>query len=156
MALSQHLLSAQKTEWALPRAHPTELQTHSGPPNSYYGIQIAGGKVPAVVKTTELLTRLCGDGIDTIDLNCGCPLDMVFKMGAGSSLLDNQGKMIKMLRGMVQVSGEVPVTCKMRMGVHREKNTAQKLMRRLVVENIGISAVTLHGRSRQQRYRIFW
>ncbi len=152
MALSQPLLSAQKTEWALPRAHPSELQTHSGPPNSYYGIQIAGGKVPAVVKTTELLTRLCGNGIDTIDLNCGCPLDMVFKTGAGSALLDNQGKMIKMLRGMVQVSGEIPVTCKLRMGVYKEKNTAQKLLRRLVVENIGVSAVTLHARSRQQRY----
>ena len=105
-----------------------------------------------IVKTTELLTRLCGNGIDTIDLNCGCPLDMVFKTGAGSALLDNQGKMIKMLRGMVQVSGEIPVTCKIRMGVYKEKNTAQKLLRRLVVENIGVSAVTLHGRSRQQRY----
>ena len=80
---------------------------------------------------------------------------MVFKTGAGSALLDNQGKMIKMLRGMVRVSGEAPVTCKIRMGVYKEKNTAQKLLRRLVVENIGVSAVTLHGRSRQQRYGTF-
>lgn len=152
MALSQSLLQAQKQEWALTRAHPSESYRHSGPENSSYGIQIAGGKVPVVVKATELLTQLCGQGIDTIDLNCGCPLDMVFKTGAGSALLDSQGKMIKMLRGMVKVSRDIPVTCKIRMGVSNGKNTAQKLLRRLVVENIGVSAVTLHGRSRQQRY----
>ena len=152
MALSQTLLSAQKHEWALTRAHPTELQSHAGPKDSYYGIQIAGGKVPVLVKTTELLTKLCGDGIDTVDLNCGCPLDMVFKTGAGSALLDSQGKLLKILRGMVQVSGDVPVTCKIRMGVSNGKNTAQKLLKRLIVENVGVSAVALHGRSRQQRY----
>lgn len=152
MALAQTLLDAKKSEWALPRAHPTESQTHSGPPNSYYGIQIAGGKVPNVVKCAELLTNLCGDGIDTIDLNCGCPLDMVFKAGAGSALLDSHGRLLKMLRGMVQVTGEIPVTCKIRMGVSNGKNTAEKLLKRLITENVGVSAVTLHGRSRAQRY----
>ena len=117
MALSQSLLQAQKQEWALTRAHPSEFHRYSGPTNSSYGIQITGGKIPVVVKTTELLTQLCGQGIDTIDLNCGCPLDMVFKTGAGSALLDSQGKMLKMLRGMVKVSGEIPITCKIRMGV---------------------------------------
>jgi tRNA-dihydrouridine synthase 3 len=155
MALSQTLLQGQRQEWALTRAHPTETQTHCGPPNSYYGIQIAGGKVPAIVKTTELLTKLCRNeevsGIDTIDLNCGCPLDMVFKAGAGSALMENQGRLTKILRGMVAVSQDIPVTCKIRMGVTTGKNTAEKFVRRLIVDNIGISAVTLHGRSRQQR-----
>lgn len=155
MALSQTLLQGQRQEWALARAHPSETYTHAGPPNSYYGIQIAGGKVPSVVKTTELLTKVCGNeevsGIDTIDLNCGCPLDMVFKAGAGSALMDNHGRLVRMLRGMVAVTGDIPVTCKIRMGVSTGKNTAEKFVRRLVVDNIGVSAVTLHGRSRQQR-----
>ena len=156
MALSQTLLQGNRNEWALTRAHPTETYLHSGPSNAHYGIQIAGGKVPAVVKTTELLASLCRENgrptIDTIDLNCGCPLDMVFKAGAGSALLDSQGRMIKMLRGMVAVSGDIPVTCKIRMGVSNGKPTAAKLVRRLVMENIGVSAVTLHGRNRTQRY----
>jgi tRNA-dihydrouridine synthase 3 len=152
MALSTSLLKAQPQEWALPRAHPSETHRHAGPLNSYYGIQIAGGKAPSVVKTAELLTKLCGDSIDTIDLNCGCPLDMVFKAGAGSALMDNQGRLVKMLRGMVEVSGDIPITCKIRTGVSNGKNTAGKLVRRLIAENVRLSAVTLHGRSRAQRY----
>jgi tRNA-dihydrouridine synthase 3 len=152
MAVAQSLVQGHKQEWALTRAHPTETHLHSGPENAYYGIQIIGGKVPAVVKTTEILTRLCGDGIDTIDLNCGCPLDMVFKMGGGSALLDNHSKLAKMARGMVKVSGDIPVTCKIRMGISNGKNTAEKLLKRFITENIGVSAVTIHGRSRAQRY----
>lgn len=77
---------------------------------------------------------------------------MVFKMGAGSALLDSRGKLMKMLRGMVTVTGDVPVTCKIRMGVNNGKATAGHLVRRLVAENVGVSAVTLHGRSRAQRF----
>jgi tRNA-dihydrouridine synthase 3 len=152
MALSTPLLQSQKTEWALVRAHPSESHRHTGPENASYGVQIAGSKVANVVKTTELLNKLCGDGIDTIDLNCGCPLDMVYKTGAGSGLLDQQGKLVKMLRGMMAVSGDIPVSCKIRMGVQTGKNTATKLLKKIILENVGISAVTLHGRSRQQRY----
>jgi len=152
MALSQTLLNGQRPEWALIRSHPTETNRHNGPPNAYYGIQIAGGKVPAVVKTAELLTQLCSTGIDTIDLNCGCPLDMVCRAGAGSMLLENQGRLMKMVRGMATVTGDIPVTCKIRMGWSNNKNTAAKLVKRLVTENTGVSAITLHGRSRAQRY----
>lgn len=151
MALSQPLLSGQKSEWALVRAHPTELSSHAGPPNAHYGVQIAGSRPAQVLRTTELLTKLCGGGLDTVDLNCGCPLDMVFKQGAGSALLDSQGKLVKILGGMVAVTGDVPVSCKIRMGISQGKNTAQKLLKRLIVENVGVSAVTLHGRSRAQR-----
>jgi tRNA-dihydrouridine synthase 3 len=152
MALSTSLLKGQHQEWALPRAHPSETHRHTGPPNSYYGVQIAGGKAQTVVKTAEILTKLCGDGIDTIDLNCGCPLDMVFKAGAGSALMDNQGRLVKMLKGMVEVSGDIPITCKIRMGVSNGKNTAGKLVKRLIMDNVRLSAVTLHGRTRAQRY----
>jgi tRNA-dihydrouridine synthase 3 len=150
MSLTQTLLAGQKSEWALVRAHPTELSSHAGPPNSHYGVQIAGSRPAQVLKTTELLVKLCG-GLDTVDLNCGCPLDMVFKQGAGSALLDSQAKLVKIVGGMVAVSGDVPVSCKIRMGISQGKNTAQKLLKRLIVENVGVSAVTLHGRSRAQR-----
>ena len=159
MTLSQTLLSGNQTEWALVRAHPSESAVQRGPEGSYYGIQISGGKVASVTRTTEILASLFvregekqRSGVDTIDLNCGCPLDMVFKTGAGSALLDNVGKLVKMARGMVAVSGDIPVSCKIRMGVKDGKNTATKIVRRMVAENVGLSAITLHGRTRMQRY----
>jgi tRNA-dihydrouridine synthase 3 len=76
---------------------------------------------------------------------------MVFKAGAGSALMDNQGRLTKMLKGMVEVSEDVPITCKIRMGVSNGRNTAGKLVKRLIMENVRLSAVTLHGRTRAQR-----
>jgi tRNA-dihydrouridine synthase 3 len=148
MLLSPPLLQGQKTEWALTRAHPSESDPSSG---KYFGIQLAGGKLAQVTRVAEVLNGLCGK-LDVLDLNCGCPIEMVCRTGAGASLLENQGKLVKMLRGMVAVTGDVPVTCKIRMGWSNGKNMAGKLINRLVREEVGVSAVTLHGRSRQQRY----
>jgi tRNA-dihydrouridine synthase 3 len=86
---------------------------------------------------------------------------MVFKTGAGSALLDTPSKLERMIRGMNAVSGEVPITAKIRMGVKDDKLTAQKLIERLALGGPemrdqqgapGCAAVTLHGRTRQQRY----
>ena len=66
-------------------------------------------------------------------------------------MLDNQGKLLKMLRGMSIAAGDIPITCKLRTGVSDKKHTAGKLLVKLQSEAC-ISMVTLHGRSRQQRY----
>lgn len=88
-------------------------------------------------------------------------IDLVFKQGAGSALLDSQSKLEKMIRGMNVVSGEIPITAKIRMGTRDEKPTATKLIERLAFGGYetrqrlgapGCAAITLHGRSRQQRY----
>ena len=113
------------------------------------------------MKTTEAITALC-PSLRAVDLNCGCPIDLVYRQGAGSALMDSPGKLEKILRGMNVVSGEVPITVKIRMGTKDKKPTAEALCQRLILGGhdaqeqgegpSGVAAITLHGRSRQQRY----
>lgn len=181
MAMSMPLVQGQKSEWALLRAHESETEhptylpsspsstiSNSSPQVGYdnardlrFGAQIAANKPWPALKATEILTRLCPH-LRVIDLNCGCPIDLVYRQGAGSALLDQPAKLDKIVRGMNTVSGEIPITVKIRMGTKDHKPTAERLIDRLVhgapdnaiVENgtSGTAAITLHGRSRQQRY----
>ncbi|KAI4277495.1 MAG: hypothetical protein LQ337_001713 [Flavoplaca oasis] len=173
MAMSLPLIQGQKSEWALMRAHETEATPPSLSPSSAvvkdydnardlkFGAQIAANKPWQAVKTAEILTTLCPH-LRLIDLNCGCPIDLVYRAGAGSALLDSQAKLEKIVRGMNAVSNDVPITVKIRMGTKDNKPTALKLVERLVYGgeeaqiygrgSSGAAAITLHGRSRQQRY----
>ncbi|KAK5051499.1 hypothetical protein LTR84_003151 [Exophiala bonariae] len=171
MAMSLPILQGQKSEWALMKAHESDVQppTFTAKGNIVYdydqsrdlkfGAQIAANKPWIAVKTTEVLTTLLPKGLRVVDLNVGCPIDLVYREGAGSALMDTPYKLEKMLRGMNVVSGETPVTVKIRMGTRDKQPTAQKLVDRLVLgspssrgDNCGVAAITLHGRSRQQRY----
>jgi tRNA-dihydrouridine synthase 3 len=149
MAMATPILQGHKPEWALMRAHASEL------PN--FGAQICASKVDAAVKVTETLTNLFPSaasgrhGLAFVDLNCGCPIDLVYQSGGGSALLDQQSKLINMLKGMNYVSGETPITVKIRMGTRDNNPTAQKLINRLI-DHGDVQSITLHGRSRQQRY----
>lgn len=172
MAMSLPLIQGQKSEWALMRAHEIEATPPSSTPSSVvqdydkardlkFGAQIAANKPWQAVKTAEILTTLCPH-LRLIDLNCGCPIDLVYRTGAGSALLDSQAKLEKIVRGMNTVSNDVPVTVKIRMGTKDNRPTALKLVERLVYGGeeaqvdgrggSGVAAITLHGRSRQQRY----
>ncbi|KAK4154740.1 hypothetical protein C8A00DRAFT_14149 [Chaetomidium leptoderma] len=172
MALGLPLLQGQKADWTLMRAHESELapprfdpsgavaQGYDNSKDLKFGVQIAANVPWVAIKATEALSRFLPH-LRLVDLNCGCPVDMVYKSGAGSALLDAQSKLERMIRGMNAVSGEVPVTAKIRMGVRDDKFTAHKLVERLalgteemrgVIGAPGCAAVTLHGRTRQQRY----
>lgn len=173
MAMGLPLVQGEKSEWALMKAHESELLSPRYTPGDKivegydnakdirFGAQIAGNKPWIALKTTEVLTALC-PSLRAIDLNCGCPIDLVYRQGAGSALLDTPAKLEKILKGMNTVSGEVPITVKIRMGTKDNKPTAQKLVERFAFggpEAIeydqgpsGVAAITLHGRSRQQRY----
>ncbi|KAJ3509437.1 hypothetical protein NLJ89_g5226 [Agrocybe chaxingu] len=142
MGLASSFLSGSKEEWSLVRRHPSER---------IFGVQVAGNKPANLVPTAEVLAKECGGGIDFVDVNCGCPIDLVFKSGSGSALLDSAGKLGKILVGMNRALGAIPLTVKLRTGVKDGKNTAHKLMPRLGSE-WGVGAATLHGRTRQQRY----
>ncbi|KAF8651519.1 hypothetical protein AX16_004715 [Volvariella volvacea WC 439] len=149
MGLATSFLAGSREEWSLVRRHPSE---------STFGVQVAGNKPANLVPTAEVLARELGgggggggSGIDFVDLNCGCPIDLVFKAGSGSALLDAQGKLGKILVGMNKALGEIPVTVKLRTGVKEGKNNAHKIMPRISTE-WGASCITLHGRTREQRY----
>ena len=50
-----------------------------------FGVQIAGSKPTTLAPTAEVLAKECNGGIDFVDLNCGCPIDLVFRTGSGSA-----------------------------------------------------------------------
>ncbi|KAJ7776017.1 zinc finger dihydrouridine synthase [Mycena maculata] len=142
MGLANSFLAGSKEEWSLVRRHPSEKT---------FGVQLAGSKIASLVSTAEVLAKECAGTLDFVDLNCGCPIDLVFKTGSGSALLDNVNRLGKIVYGMSRALGEIPVTVKLRTGVKDGKNTAHKLMPRLAPE-FNASCITLHGRTRQQRY----
>ncbi|CEG66234.1 hypothetical protein RMATCC62417_02849 [Rhizopus microsporus] len=138
MALAFNLLQGQQSEWALTKRHKSE---------DIFGIQICGSKVEQVTKACEVLNNEVD--VDFIDLNMGCPIDLVFKQGAGSALLDARGRMFKILRGMQTVT-DIPITAKFRMGIKDNYPIADRVVPKL--EELGIALGSLHGRSRAQRY----
>lgn len=77
MALAQQLITGQNDEWALLRRHESE---------KHFGVQVAGGYPNVMVPTAEMLGReFSGGGVDFVDVNLGCPIDLVFNQGAGSA-----------------------------------------------------------------------
>ncbi|KAH8648016.1 tRNA-dihydrouridine(47) synthase [NAD(P)(+)] [Tricladium varicosporioides] len=174
MAMALPIIQGQKGEWALMKAHHTEIQTPNFSPKSTesvvqgydnskdlrFGVQISANKPWMALRAAEVLSKLVPH-LRVIDLNCGCPIDLVCRTGAGSSLLDTPSKLEKMIRGMNAVSGEVPITAKIRMGTKDKDPTATKTIQRLAFGGFesgqrhgapGCAAITLHGRSKQQRY----
>lgn len=142
MAMSLPLLQGSKSEWALPRAHSSEIPG--------FGVQISASKPWQAIKATQVLSELASASSE-INLNCGCPIDLLYRQGAGSALLDHGAKILKILRGMNAVSNEIPVTVKLRMGVKDNKPTAKNIVEKLLDEEQA-AAIVLHGRSRAQRY----
>ena len=76
MGLATSFLSGSKEEWSLVRRHPSE---------SMFGVQIAGSRPVTLVPTAEVIAKEFDGGIDFVDLNCGCPIDLVFRTGSGSA-----------------------------------------------------------------------
>ncbi|KDN51960.1 FMN-linked oxidoreductase [Tilletiaria anomala UBC 951] len=143
MGLAESYLQGNSSEWSLVRRWEGER---------IFGTQLCGSRPDLLVPVAEALYNECGDALDFVDLNCGCPIDMVFNRGGGSALMDHPNKLGKILRGMSAVLGEIPVTIKMRTGTSSKVNTAHKLFARVQTE-FAVGAATLHGRSRQQRYK---
>ncbi|XP_003461153.1 tRNA-dihydrouridine(47) synthase [NAD(P)(+)]-like isoform X2 [Cavia porcellus] len=138
MAMCTNLLQGQTSEWALLRRHPCE---------DIFGVQLEGGFPDTMAKCAELLNRTIE--VDFVDINVGCPIDLVYKKGGGCALMNRPAKFQQIVRGMSQVL-DVPLTVKIRTGVQEHANLAHRLLPEL--RAWGAALVTLHGRSREQRY----
>lgn len=88
-------------------------------------------------------------GADIIDINMGCPMQKVVKNGDGSALMKNVPLAAAVVKAMVEAV-HVPVTVKMRLGWTRETENCVELAK--AVEEAGASAITVHGRTREDFY----
>ncbi|XP_062177493.1 tRNA-dihydrouridine(47) synthase [NAD(P)(+)]-like [Alnus glutinosa] len=138
MAMCTNLLQGQASEWALLRRHSSE---------DLFGVQICGAYPDTVARAIELIDQECT--VDFIDINMGCPIDIVVEKGAGSALL-NKPMRIKSIMEAASGTVDKPITVKVRTGFFEGKNRIDSLITELGYW--GASAVTIHGRSRQQRY----
>ncbi|KAG0716820.1 tRNA-dihydrouridine(47) synthase [NAD(P)(+)]-like [Chionoecetes opilio] len=138
MALAGNLLQGYPSEWALVKRHASE---------DCFGIQLCGSNAETMVKCAQLLEE--NAEFDFMDINMGCPIDLIYKQGGGSALMRRHGCLEQMVRAMTQVLSR-PLTLKMRTAVYHDTKVAHSLIERAKLWDI--SMVTVHGRSREQRY----
>lgn len=111
-------------------------------------VQLAG-RDPAIMAEAA---RACVDhGAQVIDINMGCPVKKVVKGLAGSALMREEPLAAAIIKAVVgAVPAHVPVTVKMRAGWDATWRNAPHLAR--IAEDLGVRAVTVHGRTREQMY----
>ena len=118
------------------------------------GIQIYGQHPDAMVEAARMADRAAelagGHGADLIDINFGCPVSKIAGRGAGSGMMKEPDKMVAITRAVVEAVGK-PVTVKTRLGWDDGSKIIVELAERL--QDAGISALTIHGRTRCQLYK---
>jgi nifR3 family TIM-barrel protein len=105
------------------------------------------GSVPEEMRgAAQLLESM---GVASVDINMGCPVRKVCRVGGGSAMMTELTKTAALVKGMVDAV-KIPVTAKMRLGWDEENLTAPDLARAL--EDVGVAAVFIHGRTRAQGF----
>jgi len=112
-----------------------------------YSVQIAGADVDVVRQAVELLNEQ--DGIDIIDLNCGCPVPKVVGHGSGSSLLLNLPLMGEIIKTIKDTSNKSMTSVKIRLGF--EKKNHIEIAK--IVEDSGADFLAVHGRTRAGKFK---
>ncbi len=111
------------------------------------GVQLFGSDVDHMKQSTEIATQVSPD---LIDINYGCPVKQVACRGAGAALLQDIPLMVKMTEAVVK-STHLPVTVKTRLGWDDSTKNILEVAERL--QDVGIKALTIHGRTRAQMYK---
>jgi len=105
------------------------------------------GSVPEEMRDAALMLQ--ERGVSAIDINMGCPVKKVCRVGGGSAMMTELGRTAHLVRTMVDAL-RIPVTAKMRLGWDDQNLTAPELARAL--EGAGIAGVFVHGRTREQGF----
>jgi nifR3 family TIM-barrel protein len=111
------------------------------------GIQIFGSDIESMREATEI-TSLANP--DLVDINYGCPVKQVACRGAGASLLQDIDRMVAMTKAVVDAT-HLPVTVKTRLGWDDNTKNVYEVAERL--QDVGIQALSIHGRTRSQMYK---
>jgi nifR3 family TIM-barrel protein len=109
--------------------------------------QLCGSKAEIAGQAARIIEEL---GFDSIDLNCGCPVDKVTKDGSGSGMLKTPGLIGEVLSNMV-AAVNIPVTVKIRAGWDEANINAPLITQ--IAEQAGAKAICIHGRTRKQGYK---
>jgi tRNA-dihydrouridine synthase B len=127
--------------------NPTALKlVASAPGDRPLAIQLFGS-VPEEMRDAAIMCQELG--AESVDINMGCPVRKVVKIGGGSAMMTELGKTAALVRGMIEAV-RIPVTAKMRLGWDDENLTAPDLAR--VLEDTGVAAIFVHGRTRAQGF----
>ena len=111
------------------------------------GIQIYGNRIEPMVEAARMAESA---GPDLVDINFGCPVKKIAGRGAGSGMMRDVPLMVEMTRRIVEAI-RTPVTVKTRLGWDDESKNIEEIALRL--QDTGIAALTIHGRTRAQMYR---
>ena len=118
------------------------------------GIQIYGHIPESMVEAARMADRAAqlvgGHGADFIDINFGCPVSKIAGRGAGSGMMREPDKMVAITKAVVEAVDK-PVTVKTRLGWDDNSKIIGELAERL--QDVGIQAITIHGRTRCQMYK---
>ncbi|RIY34389.1 tRNA dihydrouridine synthase DusB [Psittacicella gerlachiana] len=112
-------------------------------------LQILGHSPDDMATLTKLIVK--HNLADIIDINMGCPAKKVVKKAAGSALMADPKLVKDILQSVIKAAGSTPVTLKMRTGVDSEHRNALELA--LMAQDLGIKAITLHGRTRKDLFK---
>ena len=116
-------------------------------------IQIFGSEPETMAKASGILLEFAaksGIAPAAIDVNMGCPMTKIVKCGDGSALMRTPEKAEEIVRAMVRVCGDMPVTVKLRLGWDDSSRNVVDMAKRL--EACGAAAFCIHARTRNEMY----
>ncbi len=111
------------------------------------GIQIFGSEIESMIQSAKIIEKT---NPDIVDINYGCPVKKVACKGAGAGILQDIPKMVRMTAEIVKAT-QLPVTVKTRLGWDEDTKFVVDTAERL--QDIGIEAISIHGRTRKQMYK---
>ena len=118
----------------------------SAPGDQPLAVQLFGA-VPEEMRDAAAFVE--SRGVASVDINMGCPVRKVCRVGGGSAMMTELSKTAALVKGMVDAVG-IPITAKMRLGWDDQNLTAPDLARTL--EDVGVAAIFVHGRTRAQGF----
>jgi tRNA-dihydrouridine synthase 3 len=139
MVVARRLRQRRRGEFALIRRAPAE---------PCFGVQLAGNNPEELAWAAAIAE---GRGADFVDLNLGCPIDHFTRKGLGAALARQPGRVRRLVEAMRGAVAQVPVTVKIRLGWNASSRNYLDLARAAV--DGGAAAITVHGRTREARYR---